>query len=94
MQYQNPPLDHNLPPLAGRICWARQLLHHLEQSMDILKLYQPIIKNFPNTKLLYRKYNKTALVLTEYELGYHKAWLNFVSEAQKSLQVRKERSLQ
>ena len=94
MQYQNPTLDHNLPPLAGRICWARQLLHHLEQSMDILKLYQSIIKNFPNTKLLYRKYNKTALVLTEYELGYHKAWLNFVSEAQKSLQVRKERSLQ
>lgn len=55
--------------------------------MNILKKYQSIIKSFPNTKLLYKKYNKTALVLTEYELGYHKAWLKLVDEAQKNLQV-------
>lgn len=55
--------------------------------MDILKDYQSIIQSFPNTRLLYKKYNKTALVLTEYELGYHKAWLKFISEGQKNLQV-------
>lgn len=55
--------------------------------MEILKEHQSIIQGFTNTKLLYKKYNKTALVLTEYELTYHKAWIKYINEGQKHLQV-------
>lgn len=87
INYKNPVIDLNMPPITGRIHWARQLLFHLEQPMNILKEYQSVIQSFPNTKLLYKKYNKTALVLTEYELSYHKAWIKFINEGQKHLQV-------
>ncbi len=76
-----------MPPLSGRIAWARQLIHHLEQPMQILKLYHAIIKSFSSTKLLYKKYNKTMVVLTEYELVHHKAWLKLVETGHKNLQV-------
>ncbi len=76
-----------MPQLSGRIAWARQLIYHLEKPMEILKNYNHITKSFPTTKLLYKKYNKTMVVLTEYELVHHKAWLKLVEIGQKSLQV-------
>lgn len=55
--------------------------------MNYIKDYKDIVQSFPNSKLLFRKYNKTALVLTEYELVHYKAWLKMVDNAQKYLQV-------
>lgn len=86
-QHQNPPLGNNMPPISGKICWARQLLHHLEKSMAVLKHYKQVILSFHNGRTLFRKYNKTALILTEYELTHYKAWTRIVELSSKSLQV-------
>ena len=73
--------------MAGKICWARQLLYHLEKSVNLLKDYKQIIQSFGHSRNIFRKYNKTALILTEYELTHYKAWTKIVELSSRSLQV-------
>ena len=55
--------------------------------MDVLKNYKQTILSFGNCRNVFRKYNKTALILTEYELTHYKAWIKIVELSSKSLQV-------
>ncbi len=84
---QHPPLGHNMPPVTGRISWARQLYKHLEDPMNILK-QRPGLLNTPQGLAVVRKYNRVALGLTEYELLLYRAWTEHVTTANRSLQVR------
>ena len=56
--------------------------------MEILKHYQKTVQSFPNAKNLFRRYNKTLIVLTKYELVHHRAWLKLIEIGHKSLQVK------
>ena len=83
----NPPLTRNMPPLSGRMCWARQLSFHLEKPMEHFQTKPELLKSGPGSALVH-KYNQIALILTEYEVVHYKAWLKLVEQAEHSLNVR------
>ncbi|KAL5009929.1 hypothetical protein ScPMuIL_012234 [Solemya velum] len=75
-----PMIPRNLPPVAGRIAWARQLYRKIENPMKIFKTKPEILKH-PEAKKIVRNYNKMAGVLLEYELLYHRGWSRAVEAA-------------
>ena len=64
---QEPMIPRNLPPVAGRIAWARQLYRKIEMPMRAFKSKPEILKNAEAKKIV-RNYNKMAGVLMEYEV--------------------------
>ena len=83
---KSPPLSINMPPLSGKMCWARQLSFHLEKPMKHFQAHPTLLKSGPGAALV-RKYNHIALALTEYEIVHYKAWLQMVEDAQHCLHV-------
>nr|XP_044988409.1 dynein axonemal heavy chain 5 [Jaculus jaculus] len=73
-QKHDPPLARNQPPIAGKILWARQLFHRLEQPMQLLQQHPAVLRT-AEAKPVIRSYNRTAKVLLEFEVLYHRAWL-------------------
>ena len=84
----DPPLTINMPPLSGKVGWARQLGHHLEQPIVRLQARPALLDNGPGRAVV-RRYNKIALALTEYEIVHYKAWVEMVDKAQQFLHVRR-----
>uniref|UniRef100_A0A8C7LGC2 Dynein, axonemal, heavy chain 5 n=1 Tax=Oncorhynchus kisutch TaxID=8019 RepID=A0A8C7LGC2_ONCKI len=72
-QKDNPPIPRNMPPVAGKIMWSRQLFRKIELPMSILKNKMDILKT-PEMRKVIRSYNKMAAVLLEFELLYHRGW--------------------
>ncbi|KAM6971581.1 LOW QUALITY PROTEIN: dynein axonemal heavy chain 8-like [Tautogolabrus adspersus] len=72
-QRESPPIGRNLPPVAGRILWCRQLFRKIEAPMLILKNKLDILKGPDLTKVI-RSYNKMAVVLLQYELLHLQGW--------------------
>ena len=82
----SPPLANNMPPLSGKMYWARQLSFHLERPMHEFQKKPSLLKSGPGSALV-RNYNQIALALTEYEIVHYKAWLKLVEHTQHSLHV-------
>ncbi|KAK3576985.1 hypothetical protein CHS0354_005992 [Potamilus streckersoni] len=84
-KYKSEPfIPRNLPPVAGRIAWARQLYRKIEGPMKAFKTKPEILKH-PEAKKIVRNYNKMAGVLMEYELLYHRGWCRAVEAAKSGL---------
>ena len=66
----NPPIPRNMPPIAGKIMWARQLYRKIQEPMESFQGYEQVLKT-EEAKKIVKNYNKTAKVLIEYELLYH-----------------------
>uniref|UniRef100_A0A671WTD6 Dynein, axonemal, heavy chain 5 n=1 Tax=Sparus aurata TaxID=8175 RepID=A0A671WTD6_SPAAU len=66
-QRDRPPIGRNLPPVAGRILWCRQLFRKMDAPMLTLK------KKLDMTKVI-RSYNKMAAALLQYELLHLQGW--------------------
>ncbi|XP_021362874.1 dynein heavy chain 5, axonemal-like isoform X1 [Mizuhopecten yessoensis] len=79
-----PLIPRNLPPVAGRIAWARQLYRKIEHPMKVFKTKPEILKH-PEAKKIVRNYNKMAGVLLEYEMLYHRGWMRAVEAAKGGL---------
>lgn len=75
-----PLIPRNLPPVAGRIAWSRQLYRKIEHPMKVFKTKPEILKH-PEAKKIVRNYNKMAGVLLEYEMLYHRGWCRAVEAA-------------
>ncbi|XP_071450018.1 dynein axonemal heavy chain 8 [Hetaerina americana] len=75
----DPPLPRCMPPIAGRIMWARHYLKRIEGPMGILKFKEGVLE-VPKAKKIVRLYNAMAMILVHYETLYHQAWCK---EAQK-----------
>ncbi|XP_066267666.1 dynein axonemal heavy chain 5-like [Branchiostoma lanceolatum] len=73
----NPSIPRNLPPVAGKIAWARQLYRKIETPMQYFKK-KPDIMRTAEAKKAIRSYNKMATVLLEFEMLYHRAWCRAV----------------
>eukprot|EP00117_Sycon_ciliatum_P004310 scpid857/ scgid8744/ Dynein heavy chain 5, axonemal; Axonemal beta dynein heavy chain 5; Ciliary dynein heavy chain 5 len=84
----NPPVERNLPPMAGKIAWSQQLLRRIQEPMDAFRSSTPeLLAQTPDLKRVVKKYNKTARVLLEFEVVYHQAWLRQVEACKIGLQA-------
>ncbi|XP_028835842.1 dynein heavy chain 5, axonemal isoform X2 [Denticeps clupeoides] len=85
-QKNNPPIGRNLPPIAGKIIWVRQLFYRIEGPM---KLFQqcPGVLDTPDAKRIIRNYNRMAKVLLKFEIGYHRAWMAQIEVVKIGLQA-------
>ncbi|KAF3703904.1 Dynein heavy chain 5, axonemal Axonemal beta dynein heavy chain 5 Ciliary dynein heavy chain 5 [Channa argus] len=83
-QRDRPPLGRNLPPVAGRILWCRQLFRKAEAPMLILKKKLNILKGPEMTKVV-QSYNRIAVVLLQYEMLHLRAWSQAAESAPHSL---------
>ncbi|XP_077866685.1 dynein axonemal heavy chain 5-like [Saccoglossus kowalevskii] len=78
----DPPVARDLPPIAGKIMWARQMYRRIQEPMETFQQF-PAILSSPEGKKVIKNFNKLAKVLMEFEVLYHRAWLRQV-EASKS----------
>lgn len=83
-QKQNPPIARNMPPIAGKIAWARQLFRKIQEPMEAFQAYPNIFKE-EDAKKIVKNYNKTAKVLIEFEVLYHQAWLQQIEFVKSAL---------
>ncbi|XP_039610081.1 dynein heavy chain 5, axonemal-like [Polypterus senegalus] len=84
-QKDNPPSHRNIPPVAGKIMWSRQLFRKIDVPMKILKNKPEILK--AADKKIIRNYNKVAAVLLEFELLYHRGWCHAAELCYQGLNV-------
>ncbi|NXH09574.1 DYH8 protein, partial [Bucco capensis] len=86
IQKDDPPLAQNMPPVAGRILWARQLFRRINEPISFFHKHSNILAS-PEGKAVIRLYNKIAYVLVEFEVIYYKAWMKEISQLQYPLQA-------
>ena len=63
-----------LPPQAGNIMWARQLLRRIEAPMQRFARNKALMAG-KESKRVIRQYNRVAKTLVEFEALWHAAWL-------------------
>ncbi len=69
-----PSLSRNLPPISGRISWARQLYRRITTPIKQFAKQPDVIKS-EEGKQAVRNYNKMAQVLIEYEVELKKEFI-------------------
>ncbi|PIO26597.1 hypothetical protein AB205_0150230, partial [Aquarana catesbeiana] len=69
----SPPTPRNVPPITGKIMWARQLYRKIDQPMRFLKTKIELLQGQEMKKII-RSYNNIASVLVEFELLYYRGW--------------------
>ncbi|XP_071095783.1 dynein axonemal heavy chain 8-like [Haliotis cracherodii] len=82
----DPPVPRNMPPVAGRIVWIRQLFQRINDPMNIFRVHPTCLASEDARKII-RNYNRVAKVLVEFEILYHSAWVKSVELANGYLQV-------
>ncbi|KAF5899802.1 dynein heavy chain 5, axonemal, partial [Clarias magur] len=85
-QKVDPPIARGLPPTAGRILWARQLYHRIQEPMELFQQHKGVLDT-PEAKRIIRNYNRVAKVLLEYEMLYHRGWMTQIEVAKAGLQA-------
>ncbi|KAK1192580.1 DYH8 protein, partial [Pygoscelis papua] len=86
IQKDNPPLARNMPPVAGKILWVRQLFRRINEPINYFHKKSNILAT-PEGKAVVRLYNSIAYVLVEFEVIYHNAWMKEISQLQYPLQA-------
>ncbi|KXJ25255.1 Dynein heavy chain 5, axonemal [Exaiptasia diaphana] len=82
----DPPVAWDLPPIAGKIAWARQMYRRIQEPMELFQRYPAILQTSEGKKII-KNYNKMAKVLLEFELLYHQAWIKQVEVIKTGLQA-------
>ena len=70
-----------MPPIAGKIHWARQLYRWISKPIEMLYQLAPDVMKLPAGRKGTTLYNKLAQVLVAYELLYYQAWLKQIDIA-------------
>ena len=81
---EDPPLARNLPPISGKIAWARQLYRRLSSPVAVFQKHQQLMQ-LPETKKAIKHYNRLARVLVEYELIFLQIWNRQIDSVHESL---------
>ena len=71
---QQPPIARDLPPIAGKILWVRQLYRRISYPMSVFEANKTILQ-LPEAKKIIKNYNQFSAVLVEYEVLFHRTWL-------------------
>lgn len=74
----DPPLRRNLPPMAGRIIWARQLFARIEGPIVMFQAAIPSLLLSADAREVVNSYNKMGRVLVEYELMFYDKFVFFI----------------
>ncbi|KAI4504021.1 hypothetical protein M0802_000492 [Mischocyttarus mexicanus] len=69
----SPSIPRNIPPIAGRIFWIRQLYRRIKAPMDIFKTRKRVITHEYMQNCI-KIYNAIISVFIHYEIIYHKSW--------------------
>ncbi|XP_067331791.1 dynein axonemal heavy chain 8-like [Channa argus] len=85
-QKDSPPLSRNMPPVAGRISWVRNLYKKIDEPMSCFKKHADILGS-PEGQEVVTMYNQSAAVFVEFESVYHKAWKGEVEKLDYVLNV-------
>ncbi|XP_045354025.1 dynein axonemal heavy chain 8 isoform X2 [Leopardus geoffroyi] len=85
-QKDDPPLARNMPPIAGKILWVRQLYRRISEPINYFFKNSEILSSAEG-KAVIRQYNKISYVLVEFEVVYHTAWVREISQLQYALQA-------
>ncbi|XP_050932031.1 dynein axonemal heavy chain 5 [Lates calcarifer] len=85
-QKLDPPIDRDLPPVAGQITWARQLYSRIQGPMDLFQQH-PGVLSTPEAKRIIRNFNRVARILLEFEMLYHHSWMKKMEHARVGLQA-------
>ena len=81
---QNPPLSRNLPSVANRITWSRQLYQFISKPVKLFQQLPDLLK-LPVAKNAIRAYNRLAQVLVEYEVINLHMWNKTIEQIKHSL---------
>ena len=79
-QRESPPVARNMPPVAGRIGWCRQLYRRLKAPVNVFR-GQPELMALADTRKAIKMYNRLAKTLVEYEVVFLQVWRRQVDEA-------------
>jgi dynein heavy chain len=74
-----PTLSRNLPPMSGRVAWARQLYRRITIPIKQFSKRPEILKS-DEAKTIIKNYNKMAQVLLEYEVLINLCYKNKISK--------------
>ncbi|XP_059194328.1 dynein axonemal heavy chain 5 [Centropristis striata] len=85
-QKLDPPIGRDMPLVAGRIMWARQLSSRIQGPMDLFQQH-PGVLSTPEAKRIIRNFNRVARVLLEFEILYHQSWMKKMEDARVGLQA-------
>ncbi|XP_030652607.1 dynein heavy chain 8, axonemal [Nomascus leucogenys] len=85
-QKDDPPLARNMPPIAGKILWVRQLYRRISEPINYFFKNSDILSSLDG-KAVIRQYNKISYVLVEFEVVYHTAWMREISQLHYALQA-------
>ncbi|XP_028623753.1 dynein heavy chain 8, axonemal [Grammomys surdaster] len=85
-QKDDPPLARNMPPIAGKILWVRQLYRRINEPINYFFKNSDILSSGEG-KAVIRQYNRISYVLVEFEVVYHTAWVKEISQLQYALQA-------
>ncbi|XP_075954128.1 dynein axonemal heavy chain 8-like [Anarhichas minor] len=78
-QKDDPPLGRNMPLVAGRLGWVRNLYRKIEEPIAYIKKNSEVLCS-PEGQVAVKMYNTTAAAFVEYESVYHSAWMAEVSK--------------
>ncbi|XP_076808265.1 dynein axonemal heavy chain 5-like [Clavelina lepadiformis] len=82
----DPPIARNMPPISGKIAWARQLYRKITLPIEHFQKRDELLKSLEGKKIV-KTYNKMAAVLLEYEVLYHRGWRRAVDVVKSGLQA-------
>ncbi|XP_052229952.1 dynein axonemal heavy chain 5-like isoform X5 [Dreissena polymorpha] len=80
-----PPVARDLPPIAGKISWSRQLFRRIQEPMEIFQQQPKLLESATESRKIIKSFNKLAKVLLEFEVLYYRGWLRQVETAKSGL---------
>ncbi len=75
-----------MPPISGRITWARQLFRRISTPIRLFAKRPEIMKT-EEAKQIVRNYNKMAQVLLEYEMVHYRSWCKSIEAIRSGLEA-------
>uniref|UniRef100_A0A8C8DVN9 Dynein, axonemal, heavy chain 5 n=1 Tax=Oryzias sinensis TaxID=183150 RepID=A0A8C8DVN9_9TELE len=82
----DPPFERDLPPMAGRIMWARILSRRITDPMNFFQ-QQPGVLSTQEAKNIIKNFNRMTEILLEYEKLHHHNWMTKVTDARLGLEA-------
>lgn len=79
-QCNDPPISRDMPPMAGKIAWARQLFRRINAPMQIYQSHPRFLYSAEGKKAI-KLHNVLCKVLVEYEILHHRGWLRQVKNS-------------